>query len=125
MLADELDYVIGVDRHRDEHVIAVVTAPAGAVVAGAAAPANGRGYGELLRVAERHAPRRRPWAIEGSGSYGAGLARFLAGSARDGARGQPHSSRQPALARQGRRPRRGRDSTGGTRQRRACATPHR
>ena len=79
MLADELDYVIGVDTHRDEHVLAVVTAPAGAVVAGAAAPANARGYRELLRVAERYASGRRAWAIEGTGSYGAGLARFLAG----------------------------------------------
>jgi transposase len=79
MLADELDYVLGVDTHRDEHVMAVVTAPTGAVVAGSAVPANGRGYRELLRVAERHAPGRRAWAIEGTGSYGAGLARFLAG----------------------------------------------
>ena len=78
MLADELDYVIGVDTHRDEHVLAVVSAPAGAVVAGAAAPTNARGYRELLRVAHRYASGRRAWAIEGSGSYGAGLARFLA-----------------------------------------------
>jgi transposase len=79
MLADELDYVLGIDTHRDEHVMAVVTAPTGAVVAGSAAPTNGRGYRELLRVAERHAPGRRAWAIEGTGSYGAGFARFLAG----------------------------------------------
>ena len=26
MLADELDYVLSVDTHRDEHVLAVVTA---------------------------------------------------------------------------------------------------
>ena len=78
MLADDVDYVIGVDTHRDEHVLAVVSAPAGAVVAGAAAPTNARGYCELLRVAERYASGRRAWAIEGSGSYGAGLARFLA-----------------------------------------------
>ncbi len=78
MLADEVDYVIGVDTHRDEHVLAVVSAPAGAIVAGAAAPTNARGYSELLRVAERYASGRRAWAIEGSGSYGAGLARFLA-----------------------------------------------
>jgi transposase len=77
MLADELDYVLGVDTHRDEHVMAVVTAPAGGVVAGAAAAATGRGYRELLRVAQRHAPGRRAWAVEGTGSYGAGLARFL------------------------------------------------
>ena len=78
MLADELDYVLGVDTHRDEHVMAVVTAPAGAVIAGGTASANARGYREMLRLAEQHAPRRRAWAIEGTGSYGAGLARFLA-----------------------------------------------
>ncbi len=78
MLADEVDYVVGVDTHRDEHVLAVVTAPAGAVIAGTAAAANLRGYRELLRVATRHAPGRRAWAIEGTGSFGAGLARYLA-----------------------------------------------
>jgi transposase len=78
MLADELDYVIGVDTHRDEHVLAVLTA-AGAGVAGEALPANARGYRETLRFAERYAAGRRAWAIEGTGSYGAGLARFLAG----------------------------------------------
>src|SRR6266545_8075087 len=77
MLADELDCVLGVDTHRDEHVMAVVTASAGAVVAGVAAPANAHGYGELLRIAEQHAPGRRAWAIEGTGSYGAGLSRYL------------------------------------------------
>jgi len=77
MVADEVDYVIGVDTHRDEHVLAVVTAPAGAVVAGMAAPANARGYRKLLHIADRYAPGRRAWAIEGSGSYGAGLARHL------------------------------------------------
>ena len=78
MLADELDYLLGVDTHRDQHTLAVVTAPAGAVVAGESASATARGYRELLRVAERDAPGRRAWAIEGSGSYGAGLARYLA-----------------------------------------------
>jgi len=78
MLADELDYVLGVDTHRDEHVAAVLTAPAGVVVAGKAARANARGYCELLRLAERYAAGRRAWAIEGTGSYGAGLARYLA-----------------------------------------------
>jgi transposase len=78
MLADELDYVLGVDTHRDEHVLAIVTAPAGAVIAGTAAPTNARGYRAFLRVADRHAPGRRAWAIEGTGSYGAGLVRYLA-----------------------------------------------
>jgi transposase len=79
MLADELDYVIGVDTHRDAHVLAVVTAPAGAVLGGIETAASGSGYRAALRFAERHAPGRRAWAIEGTGSYGAGLARFLAG----------------------------------------------
>jgi hypothetical protein len=43
MLADELDYVVGVDTHREEHVLAVVTAPAGAVVGQCSVPANARG----------------------------------------------------------------------------------
>jgi transposase len=77
MLADELDYVIGVDSHRDEHVLAVVTAPAGAVVARRSIDADGRGYREALRFAEQVAAGKRAWAIEGAGSYGAGLARSL------------------------------------------------
>jgi transposase len=78
MLSDQLDYVVGVDTHRDEHVLALVAAPAGAVVAGKAVRANRRGYREALRFAERYGPGRRAWAIEGTGSYGAGLARYLA-----------------------------------------------
>ena len=101
MLADELDYVVGVDTHRDEHVLAVLTAPAGAVVAGKAVRANGRGYREALRFAERYAAGRRAWAIEGTGSYGAGLARYLAEQRRDGARGQPHTAGRASAARQG------------------------
>ncbi len=79
MLADQLDYVIGVDTHLDEHVLAVVAAPAGAVVARRAVAANARGYRGTLRFAEQNAPGSRAWAIEGTGSYGAGLARYLAG----------------------------------------------
>ena len=30
MLADQVDHVVGVDPHRDEHVLAVVVAPSGA-----------------------------------------------------------------------------------------------
>lgn len=78
MVADEVDYVIGVDTHRDEHMLAAVTAPAGAVVAGEAVRANANGYRATLRFAAHYATGRRVWAIEGSGSYGAGLARYLA-----------------------------------------------
>jgi len=41
-------------------------------------PRTGAAARHLLRAAQQHAPGRRAWAIEGTGSYGAGLARFLA-----------------------------------------------
>jgi transposase len=78
MLADELDYVIGVDPHRDSHALAIVRAGTGAAVFESQVAASERGYVQALRLAEREAPARRAWAIEGTGSYGAGLARFLA-----------------------------------------------
>jgi transposase len=77
MLADELDYVVGVDPHRDTHALAIVHAATGAALFGAQVAANKRGYAQALCLAEREAPGRRAWAIEGTGSYGAGLARFL------------------------------------------------
>ncbi len=79
MLADELDYVVGVDTHLDEHVLAVVVAPAGAVVAQRSVQTSARGYAAAVRFAEEHANGARVWAIEGAGHYGAGLARHLSG----------------------------------------------
>ena len=79
MLADELDYVVGVDTHRDEHVLAVVAAPAGAVVARQAVERTGVATGRRFASPSSYAAGRRAWAIEGTGSYGAGLARYLAG----------------------------------------------
>ena len=78
MLADEVDYVIGVDTHRDQHTLAVIVAPAGAVLAQTVVGANTRGYSAALRFAEKHAPGVRAWAVEGAGHYGAGLTRYLA-----------------------------------------------
>jgi transposase len=77
MLADQLDYVIGVDTHRDQHTLAVVVAPTGAVLAQTLVGATGRGYAQALRFAESHAGGARAWAIEGAGHYGAGLTRYL------------------------------------------------
>jgi transposase len=77
MLADQLDYVVGVDTHRDAHALAVVEVVSGGVVFEATIAASGDGYRELLRLAEVHAPGRRAVAVEGSGSFGAGLSRFL------------------------------------------------
>ena len=78
MLADELDYVVGVDPHRDTHSLAVVDVRSGGVVFEATAIADGEGYARVLRLADQHAAGRRAFAVEGAGSFGAGLTRFLA-----------------------------------------------
>jgi transposase len=79
MLADRVDYVVGVDTHRDQHVLAVVVAPTGTVVAQRSVVTTARGYAEAVRFADEHAPVGRVWAVEGAGHYGAGLARYLSG----------------------------------------------
>ncbi|MCA1679909.1 MAG: IS110 family transposase [Actinobacteria bacterium] len=79
MLADQLDYIVGVDPHRDSHALAVVEVVTGAVVFEATVAANSGGYADALSLVEQHAHGRRAFAIEGTGSFGAGLTRFLAG----------------------------------------------
>ena len=79
MLADQLDYVVGVDPHRDSHALAVVQVVSGAVVFEATVVASSDGYARALKLADRHAPGRRAFAVEGTGSYGAGLTRLLTG----------------------------------------------
>src|SRR5437899_3333401 len=78
MLADQVDYVVGVDTHRDEHTLAVVVAATGVVVAQRSVHESGRGYAAARRFAEQQAGTR-VWAVEGAGHYGAGLARYLSG----------------------------------------------
>ena len=67
--------VIGVDTHQDEHV-AVAIDQQGVRLAECYAPATSYGYSQLERwsrkLGEVHA-----FGVEGTGSYGAGLARFL------------------------------------------------
>ena len=48
MVADELDYVIGVDPHRDRHALAVVGVPNGQVVIETDAAATSGGYRSVL-----------------------------------------------------------------------------
>ncbi|MFG2792869.1 IS110 family transposase [Streptomyces sp. NPDC048419] len=76
MLAEQVDGVIGVDTHRDTLAAAAVN-PFGAVLASTDASANARGCRRLLDFARKHTPGSRCWALEGIGSYGAGLATFL------------------------------------------------
>lgn len=77
MLADEVDYVIGVDTHRDTNTAAVVDAATGAALADLQCTTDALGYKRLLAFANRHSNARRVWAIEGTGSYGSGLTTFL------------------------------------------------
>jgi transposase len=79
MLADQLDYVVGVDPHRDWHALAVVHVLSGAVVFEKTVAANSDGYALALKLVDAHASGRRAFAVEGSGSFGAGLTRFLSG----------------------------------------------
>lgn len=77
MLADEVDFVVGVDTHADRHALAVVDASTQQTCRQLTVVASRQGYRRALRLARRHAPGRRAWALEGSGCYGAGLARYL------------------------------------------------
>ena len=75
-LAGSIDGVIGVDPHRDTLAAAAVDA-VGGVLAQTSVGVDGAGYRRLLDFAVARVPGRRCWAVEGAGSYGAGLAVFL------------------------------------------------
>jgi transposase len=68
--------VIGVDTHKDVHV-AAARDQLGRRLATTQIPATSAGYAELLAWANSLGPVRA-WGVEGTGSYGAGLARYLA-----------------------------------------------
>jgi transposase len=72
MLAELVDGVIGVDTHRDTLTAAAVS-HLGGVLAHTTISADAVGYQQLLGFAHRHLPGRRCWAVEGAGSFGAGL----------------------------------------------------
>jgi len=69
--------VIGVDTHKDSHSAALLN-QVGALQGWREVSASADGYRELLGWA-RSSSRERVWVVEGTGSYGAGLAAFLAG----------------------------------------------
>ena len=75
-LTGTVDGVIGVDTHRDS-LAAAATDPVGGVLAQISVGADAAGYQRLLAFARVQVPGRRCWAVEGAGSYGAGLAGFL------------------------------------------------
>ncbi len=69
---------VGVDTHKDAHV-AVAKDHLGRHLGENTIPTTPRGYRELLAWAESHG-EVEAWGIEGTGSYGAGLSRFLRGA---------------------------------------------
>lgn len=77
MLAELVDAVIGVDTHRDTHQAEIATA-AGSPIATITVANDSAGFAELLGWIFEHAPGPRlVAAIEGTRSYGVGLARAV------------------------------------------------
>jgi len=69
------EVVLGVDTHRDAHVAAVLSLT-GAVLATDEFPATAAGYRDLLKWARKLGVVGRA-GVEGTGSYGASLSRYL------------------------------------------------
>ena len=78
MLAELVDAVVGVDTHRDTHQVEIAL-PSGAPIACTTISNDTTGYAELLAWIVDHAPGPRlAVSIEGTRSYGIGLARAAA-----------------------------------------------
>jgi transposase len=78
MLAELVDAVVGVDTHRDTHQVEIAL-PNGALIAVTTISNDSSGYAELLAWIVDHAPGPRlVVSIEGTRSYGVGLARAAA-----------------------------------------------
>lgn len=71
-----MDYIVGVDTHTGSHTAATVDTSGGAI-GHLKAPTDAFGNRRLLHFARENGPGRRVWAIEGTGSFGAGLTTFL------------------------------------------------
>ena len=78
MLAEAVDAVIGIDTHRDTHEVEIAD-PAGKPVAALRIGDDSAGFAQLLAAIAKVVPGPRvAVCIEGSRSYGIGLARALA-----------------------------------------------
>jgi hypothetical protein len=83
MLTEQYRYVIGGDPDRDTVDLAVIDADTRRATAHLVDSADGPGYARMLAWADTHAPGARVWALEGTGSFAAGLAAFLAQAGED------------------------------------------
>ena len=73
----KIEVILGVDTHLDTHVAAVIS-HAGKLLGTLATPTTSAGYLQLLAWARSLGTVRRA-GVEGTGTYGAGLARVLRG----------------------------------------------
>ena len=78
MLDTMVEHVIGIDPDRDRVTAAVVDTATTGEQATAVFATTRSGYDQLLKWANQHTPARRAWAVEGTGSYGAGVTTYLA-----------------------------------------------
>ncbi len=77
MLAEVVDAVVGVDTHRDTHQVEIAH-PTGTPIATITISNDCAGFAELLAWIFDHAPGPRlAVSIEGTRSYGVGLARAV------------------------------------------------
>lgn len=77
MLADVVDAVVGVDTHRDTHQ-AEIAHPSGTPIATVQVSNDSAGYAQLIAWIGENAPGSRlAVSMEGTRSYGVGLARAL------------------------------------------------
>ncbi len=80
MLAEVVDAVVGVDTHRDTHEVEIAN-PNGAPIATCSISNDSAGFAELLAWIVDHTPGPRlVVSIEGTRSYGVGLARAVTAS---------------------------------------------
>lgn len=70
------DVIVGVDTHKDQHVAVAIDGRGGLIGQPLSVEASNEGYAGLLEWAESLG-HVRTFAVEGCGSYGIGLARFL------------------------------------------------
>ena len=72
-----LNVIVGVDTHKSSHVAVAIT-DQGVRLAATSIPVNMKGYKDLKQRAHSHG-QLTAFGIEGTGSYGAGLSRYLLG----------------------------------------------
>jgi transposase len=77
IVAETVDYVVGIDTHARTHTYCILHARTGAVVDTATFPASQAGHVRAITWISRRGPGRVLAAVEGTSSYGAGIAAAL------------------------------------------------